>query len=527
MRFLTYSPGAGVYVVADTDAPPLRCARYDSRISLSLRETTSADPEALVWWPPLARLITQAEAALLPGFVVVQPTTRTRNPAQIAWTTVQGVINSDADLTSGKYGIKIRGDGVAVLPGGSWRSDVPGVPCFVVKAGVTRRIIMQDCNFFGYGMNGYHTSGMVLLENGNNVEFRECMRFSGKPPAGYAGAFPGKDYCADNARSVFEINCESYGTSGGFCAEWQDGGITMTERFRFENTRKRNIDGRMVDAAGNWRTGEAPYVDRFPACFVAITGAREIKGVVGTNNWYDNDPEYGAHGEDAISVVGSSVAPGWPGSFMHHLVENWLSYDPAFTGVQPIHGLKPNLAKIGNSGTMGNAADGANASGTPRNATTVSHGWKFDDHLVITGSNGGLSMATGNNIEIANSVMLSAAAFRSRAPAGYTIVGVNEALGTTTVGLIIWDQYTGGDPAVYFDIRDTNNTVGWHYALNDGTIRTNHFFAPSAHTSTGRVILPTIADIPAGLARNDTYRAAFLNRWRDAGTIIGCTTPAP
>ena len=53
------------------------------------------------------------------------------------------------------------------------------------------------------------------------------------------------------------------------------------------------------------------------------------------------------------------------------------------------------------------------------------------------------------------------------------------------------------------------------------------FRSPSAHTSTGRVILPTIADIPAGLARNDTYRAAFLNRWRDAGTIIGCTTPAP
>lgn len=458
---------------------------------------------------------------------------RARTITEIGWTAPM-LIATDADLTTGKYGAVIQGDGSALIQNFNPRSDVPGVPALLIKAGVTRQIRLRGWNILGYGINFTNQTAMVIGEGQNNVIFEECIFFSKRPPAGYDRSFPAKQYAMVNPIYVEELHCESRNAGGGAIYGWTDGGLSLPQRIKITKTLKVNVDSRSVDAAGNWRPATQPQLDFYPAGFLILQGALLLKGMLQQDNRMYQEPEYGAIWEDGESVYSSSIAAGYTGLIERHLHENALVYDPLFTGVEAAHGLMPDGSKRLYSGTLANASDGMEPPGSARTADTIPHGFEIKDGLFITSSNSGLGISTGNRITLRGNTVLSTGAFRSRAPLGYTRIHV--AGGASTVGISVYDQgsaygpgYTNNDPALWFGHQLISNTIGWCNSGADGSLSQFNTYTPGGTaglTVSGQIILPTPANIPAGLDRNDGYKANFLTAWASAGTIIGCTLPA-
>jgi len=471
-----------------------------------------------------------ANGRILPAFLIDGLnliTLRNRLANLIGWTDrTTSLVITDADLTAGTYGPMVNGRYRISL--GNLRSTVPGVPA--VKFLTTLAVTVYLSNLFGWGLNASQQTGMVYLGTNANLRFEETLFLSGKPPAGFANALPAHDIAGEKVANLEVVNCESHGTRGTLMADFNSNALSglSTGGVRISKWGKYNVDGRQVDASGNWTT------NHLVANYIQLQNCKSFPG----NNSYcedfilRNDPVYGAYFEDALSVYNSYCKSGETMYFRRGLVENALPYDPLFVasgGTTVWFGRDSNGNTIPYSGTGGLMGDQIGFTGLTE--TTVSQGFVMQSVTIVTTANYGAAIQAGHHQGLDNIIVVSAGVIRSNAPGGYSKLAWAsqsgaDGNGQEGGGLQSWNL-TNSDASLYHDNFITNSDVGYYVFDKSGTYRKGYtpIWTP---TTTGLTTANNIQrNVPAsplaGLAEADAARAARIQLFKAAGTVIGLT----
>lgn len=450
---------------------------------------------------------------------------RTRDQATINWTDRSTSLTiSNANLTAGTYGTP-NDDGIYTITGLSLRSTVVGTPAVLVTA--TLPIKFTYCNFFGWGRDASLKTGMVYVSAKTDTRFEECLFISGKPPAGNAGACPAHGVKGENASNCELVNCEQWGTRGFDFQGWTQNGATggvPYGGFRAIRCASFNIDGRIVDANGNWMPGDTEKTDYFLACWFRAWSCPNLNNTYTIDCLCRQDPVYGARQEDFISTFGSYplITGGVAYKILHtrNLSENSLAYDPNFTGVEATY---TNTLKEVNGMTMGligdNGADNANGGLTELNVMQYSE-WR--DSTFLTAINGAAAIESGHHNIIRNCTTYHVGAIRSANPLGYTRLvrlsstGVSEEKGTCGS---IFNLYSSTH---FHDNGTVDCKGGYFFCRSDGSLSNNvNYFLANGSTSTNYTSLPKPASVLAGLDQLDAYRAAHFDMWDNMGIRVG------
>jgi len=453
--------------------------------------------------------------------IVVQPPTtyRTRDSSKVGWTDRSSSwVLTNAMLTGGMFG-NPNAQGRYVIPDLSLRSTVPGVPAVMNNA--TLPVLFTKFNFAGWGMDASAKTGMVYGGTNSNMRFEEGMFFSGKPPAGSPGAAPAHDVVSENGANLEVAGCESHGTRGTLVATFRNPSVSGLSGggVRLERWLKMNVDGRRVNSAGNWSG------DMLVANFVQFINCANLPNSSVRKFILRNDPVYGAQFEDALSVFNSYCASGATCTFEEFLIENSMPTDPRFVasgGTLSTIGVNADGSEIGYAGTGGLMGDQQDIQGLTE--ATAAQGFIQRRGTILTVANYGAAIQAGHNNLIDDVKIVSAGVIRSKAPAGYSRMGW-----MNSGGFQIWDRTPNG--RTYFhDDAITNGLVAIDVLQADGNYRPTYFefYYPLGYGGTYSGTKLSVSSSPlASLARVDAYRAAQMQVWADAGTVIGCTDAAP
>lgn len=465
----------------------------------------------------------------LPSAVVVTPpvsTLRSRDPNTITWVTQSNPISlTDAVLAAGTYG-PVLADGTAIITGQSRYSTVPGKSIFSIPSGVTRKVIFRGWNFRGSGATaGASGISMVTLLGNNDVEFEECIWFGEKPASGFASAYPARCVSGSNVINLSFRNCEQYGASGVYIDSWAGDG-SAGGRFRLSQFNFKNVDGRMVDASGNWRTGTTTNTDYTYVQAWQMNNCPQMGGFLAEYFRVYQDPVYGARMEDAWSMHSSGGKTFSPAFVTDYLVENMLPNDPAYTGTQEVFGL--GRPYTGGGGT----SDAGGVGGAAPTANNIASNVQAKRFSVLNSNNYGASITSGQNNTLEDFDVISVGFFRSGAPSGRSRMA---ATGGGTVGGNVGVQlYCGvqavADAGLFNGHLVKNGRLMYLRGNTDqalGTSNTTYFYPNTAYTATGITYMPNPASVEAALQLVDDTRASRLATFTAAGKTLGLTDALP
>ena len=389
---------------------------------------------------------------------------RNRNPAMIPWG-VNGVLDNNADLTSGKYGATYS----AVLKryiirDQNFRSQTPGVPAFRAgvqySATVTLPFMLLNCNLQGWGRDvSSEGVSVVFMSGGCDGRFDECAWYPlypyTAPPAGITAGFPGLAINSVSGAYLETNHCEFNFVAGVRLDGWSPSAFAATgyaRPFQMRHSKFRNVDCRKHDAAGVWY----PQTDTsaFFACgAVTILNCFNMPAPLVEYTDMENDPKTGARSEDAVSVYNSGFPDGQEFVYRFFRHKNLLTYDPLYTGSQQYILRRTDGSRISFSGTSGNLGDGLcypnttyKWSSNNLTADMFPHGVIFENGVVVNAAHFGLGFSTGNRMKVRNVALVSPGAIRSGHPSGYSIIYASNVEGSAPY--TAWDfvQQGGYDP---------------------------------------------------------------------------------
>jgi len=480
--------------------------------------TNAADPLVIQLDPTTLVRVAQRQLGTI---IDAGVTYRTRDPLQIAWTDrTTSLTIANSDLTGGTYGPLVNGRYRISL--GSLRSTVPGVPAVMVTATLPITFVLM--NFWGWGMDAYQKTGMVYGGTNSDMRFEECLGLSGKPPAGYDGAMPAFFVVSENGANLEVANCEYPRTRGINVVSFRNPSVSGRAGggVRVQRVVANDIDGRRVDATGNWdgRT-KIGNVVQFQNC-QNLTSDSFVEDYISRQ-----DPVYAAEIEDAVSTYNSFCAPGQNVIFRRFLVENNMPTDAAFAA------SGGTLATIGSNGSGGSLNYGGTGGlmgdnqGITVTASNVGQGFTLRDGTVLNVANYGGAIQSGHNNLIDNVTVISHGFIRSKAAGGYSRMAW-----TGGGGLHAWDRaVNNNDPSIWYGNIIRNSKVSYNLMNTSGVISRGSTpiwdNSNGGCTFTNNTINPVPANVAAALAELDAARAAQMKVWSDAGTVIGLSAAAP
>lgn len=215
-----------------------------------------------------------------------------------------------------------------------------------------------------------------------------------------------------------------------------------------------------MDASGNWRTSSVLSEYFETVQFAQLNNATGVQNFLWELFEVINDPLYGAMFEDALSAHNAGALALGGITWRDYLIENCLPFDggvfAAALGKAARYGRGPDNAIRAHSGTGGLAGDGGTNSGRIL----------AQRFTVLTSYNAYTGISAGNQSTLADYLAYGVQAFRSAAPAGYTL------LEKQFVGTQLIDYSTGYDPALWFGHVIANGQVGVFTPNPDGTLQT-------------------------------------------------------